>query len=366
MHRSTKVLVAVLALSLFAGAALAEPKIGILTGTVSQGEEEYRAAEELVAKHGADRVIHATYPDRFMDEQETTISQMVAMAYDPDVKAIVICQAPPGVAAGIDKIREIRDDVAIVLGVPHERFEFVANKADILYENDQPSRGSSIPTLAKEMGATHFLHYSFPRHMSYPHLSARRDLMKATCEELGIEFVDLTAPDPTGEGGVPATQQFMLEDIPRQVERYGKNIAVFGTNCSMQEPMIKAVIQTGAIYPEQCCPSPFHALPNALGIEIPEGKAGNVEFILEAIDARVREEGANGRVATWSVPANVTMTRAGAIYAWAWANGELEERSTPAKGADALREVGGNVKVRPHPEAENFFYFLGESVIFGQ
>ena len=158
----------------------------------------------------------------------------------------------------------------------------------------------------------------------------------------------------------------MLEDIPRQVAKYGKDIAVFGTNCSMQEPMVKAVIKTGAIYAEQCCPRPFHALPNALGIEVPEGKAGNVEFIIEAIDQKVREASANGRIATWKVPANIAMVRAGTIYAWEWAEGKLAKKSDPEAAQKALQTAAGNVKVRPHPQAPNFFYFLGESIVFGK
>ena len=38
---------------------------------------------------------HVTYPDNFMQEQETTIAQIVQLAADKDVKAIVICQAVP-------------------------------------------------------------------------------------------------------------------------------------------------------------------------------------------------------------------------------------------------------------------------------
>ncbi|GKT18811.1 Protein of unknown function DUF3798 like protein, partial [Aduncisulcus paluster] len=68
-------------------------KIGIMTGTVSQNEEEYRAAENVQAKYGKDRVLIMTYPDKFMDEQETTIANLVSMASDPEVKALIICQA---------------------------------------------------------------------------------------------------------------------------------------------------------------------------------------------------------------------------------------------------------------------------------
>ncbi|HHV27995.1 MAG TPA: DUF3798 domain-containing protein, partial [Tissierellia bacterium] len=47
-----------------------------------------------------------------------------------------------------------------------------------------------------------------------------------------------------------------------------------GTNCAMQEPAIRASLDAGIIYPEQCCPSPAHGYPGALGIAIPEDKAG--------------------------------------------------------------------------------------------
>jgi hypothetical protein len=53
-------------------------KIAILTGTVSQGEEEFRAAEKAVQVWGADHIITDTYPDNFMSEQETTVSKLVA------------------------------------------------------------------------------------------------------------------------------------------------------------------------------------------------------------------------------------------------------------------------------------------------
>ena len=49
-------------------------KIGIMTGTVSQGEDEFRAGQMVVAKYGADHVKMVTYPDNFMQEQETVIA----------------------------------------------------------------------------------------------------------------------------------------------------------------------------------------------------------------------------------------------------------------------------------------------------
>ena len=80
------------------------------------------------------------------------------------------------------------------------------------------ARGVTIPRLAKELGAKKFLFYSFPRHMSIELLAKQRDATKAECAKLGMEFIFVAAPDPMGEGGIPASQQFILEDVPRQVE----------------------------------------------------------------------------------------------------------------------------------------------------
>jgi hypothetical protein len=88
------------------GAVESTYKIGVMTGTVSQGEEEFRAAENMKEMYG-DMIVLSTYPDRFMQEQETTITNMMAMASDPDVKAIVMVQAVPGAAAAIARVREV-------------------------------------------------------------------------------------------------------------------------------------------------------------------------------------------------------------------------------------------------------------------
>ena len=65
-------------------AASSDYKIGIITGTVSQGEEEYQAAQNLKAKYG-DKVVTATYPDNFSTETEQTIATVTNMAADRDV-----------------------------------------------------------------------------------------------------------------------------------------------------------------------------------------------------------------------------------------------------------------------------------------
>lgn len=96
-------------------ASAAEPAkihIGICTGTVSQSEDDLRGAEALIKKYGdvanGGMIKHITYPDNFMTEMETTISQIVSFADDPDMKAVIVNQGIPGTTAAFQRIREKR------------------------------------------------------------------------------------------------------------------------------------------------------------------------------------------------------------------------------------------------------------------
>ncbi len=351
------------------GAAAADYKIAIITGTVSQGEEEFRAAEKLKAAY-PDMIVTATYPDNFSKEQETTISNTVNLVSDDAVKALVFLQAVPGATAAIEKAKEIKPDLLVIAGVTGEDPSLISPAADIVLNADELGMGYAVVEQAAKMGAKTFVHYSFPRHMGVALLSGRRDLMKEKCAELGIEFVEANAPDPTGDAGVPGAQQFILEDVPKMVDKYGKDTAFFSTNCAMQEPLIKQVLACGAIMPQQCCPSPYHGYPGALGIEIPDDKAGDVEFILAETTKKVVEGGNAGRMSTWTVPVNMLFVEAGVKYAQAYLDGQITERADMAAMTDICAEIaGGPVAVQKLEEAgvtyDNFFVLLGNFYTFG-
>ena len=302
-------------------------KVAIVTNTVSQNEEEYRSAELMTAKYG-DRIVHVTWPDNFMAEQEQMITTVSKLAADPEIKAIVINQAVPGTNPAIDKLLETRDDMFIVYATPQENPEDVAVRADIIMQPNELDMGPAMVELAYEMGAKTFVHYSFPRHMAQIMLSGRRDLMMAKCEELGIQFVDATAPDPTGDSGTAGAQQFILEDVPKMVAQYGKDTAFFSTNCAMQVPLIKACVEQGAMYPQPCCPSPYHGYPTALGL-VAEGDSAaaiTVEEIVAQTTAALDAAGVLGRFGTWPVPTSMMMTVAGTEYAIDWIDGEITDR----------------------------------------
>ncbi|MBO7251482.1 MAG: DUF3798 domain-containing protein [Oscillospiraceae bacterium] len=337
-------------------------KIGIITGTVSQGEEEYQAAQNLKAKY-PDIVVTATYPDNFSTETEQTIATVTNMAADPDVKAIVFVQAVPGAAAAINKVKETRDDILFITGVCAEDPAVIAAAADICMLVDEIQMGTTIIEQAYSMGAKTFVHISFERHLGYATIAARQQLFKDNCARLGLEYVEATAPDPTGDAGVTGAQAWVTENIKVYVEQYGKDTAFFCTNCSMQVPLIQQCAELGAIYPQQCCPSPYHGYPSAFNIST-EGHEGDVPYMLDQITAKVAEYGNTGRMSTWEVPVNMVMIEAGFNYAMKWIKGEITDRCDEAALLAEIQAIAGDAASiskyadEASGEIANFFMIL--------
>ncbi len=345
-------------------------KVAILTGTVSQGEEEFRAAEKAIAEYGEEHIVTATYPDNFMSEMETTVSQIVSFASDPDVKAIVMCQAVPGAKAGFDKVREMgRDDILLIAGTPQEDPEVISAASDIVLYADEATQGDTIMEKCAEWGIDVFIHYSFPRHMAMELIVARHELLQANADALGIELVDVTAPDPTAEAGLSASQQFILEDVPQQLEKYaGKKVAFFTTNCGMQPSLQTACLdEPNAYYPQPCCPSPYHAFPATLGLELAIG--GDDEAALQQIAAKLAEHDAVGRFSTWASPVAMTEVAVGVEYARQFINGEITERNDEAKLKEMFEERVAGAKVGHYTNADgkefdNYYTILLSPVDF--
>jgi len=328
-------------------------KIAILTGTVSQGEEEFRAAEKAVAEYGADHIITDTYPDNFMAEQETTVSKIVGFAADPDVKAIIVCQSVPGTKAGFDKIREMgREDILLIAGVPQEDPAIISAAADIVMYADEVAQGNLIMETASKWGVDVLIHYSFPRHMAMELIVARHELLQKNAEALGIELVDVTAPDPTAEAGLSASQQFILEDVPKQMAKYeGKKVAFFTTNCGMQPSLQKAVLdQENAFYPQPCCPSPYHGFPATLGLELSIG--GDDAEALRQIAEKLKAFNAVERFSTWPSPVNMTIIAAGVAYAKGYIEGTITERNDSAALKKILEDAVAGSTVGNYTNAE--------------
>jgi len=292
--------------------------IGVVTGTVSQSEDDLRGGERLVELYGnsADggMITTLTYPDNFTSEQETTIAEIVGLADDPLMKAIVVNQAVPGTAEAFKRVREKRPEILLFAGEPHEDPNVIEAAADQSVSADNVARGYLIIWAAKQMGAKTFVHISFPRHMSYELLSRRRYIMEEACKDLGLKFVFETAPDPTSDVGVAGAQQFMLEKTPAWVQKYGKDTAFFCTNDAETEPLLKQLMKYGGMFVEADLPSPLMGYPGALGIDL-SAQQGDWPAILKAVEDAVVAQGGSKRFGTWAFSYGYTTTAGLGEYA---------------------------------------------------
>ena len=297
--------------------------IGIITGSVSQSEDDRRGAEAFQAMYGEDMVKLAIYPDNFTEELETTIQTIVNLSDDPKMKAIIMNQSVPGTTEAFRKIKETRPDILCIAGEGHEDLPEIGSAADLVCNNDFVARGYLIIRTAHELGCDTFVHISFPRHMAYETMSRRVAVMKEACKEFGMEFVLETAPDPTSDVGVAGAQAYILEKVPEWVEKYGKNAAYFCTNDAHTEPLLKQLMEYGGYFIEADLPSPLMGYPGALGIDL-TAEAGDFDKILAKVESTIVERGGADHFGTWAYSYGYTTSAGLAQHALIFLNGESE------------------------------------------
>lgn len=341
--------------------------ITIVTPTLSSSEDEFRAGQEMVELF-PDIVTHLSLPEDPQTEIETSISTIVSAADDPLTKAVVVISGQSGLIPAFQQIKEKNPDIITIAAPVYDEPEMMSQYIDLIIDTNWIKRGETIPTKASEMGATTFIHYSFPTHLSKPLISARKEMMEATCEELGIEFVEVITPDPQTGDSVEAMQQFLREDIPRQIEIYGEDTNIFGTNCGMYGVILDEAIKQGYIMAEQCCPTPTQSFPTVLGLEIPVDETTNYDLINEMISEEVAEVGMEGRLSGWPVPVTIFMPEFGVYVAM-----EMIENDFDPLEIENLRELsketfGLDVEFENLEENgttyDNYFVLIMESIYY--
>ena len=345
--------------------------IGIVTGSVSQSEDDRRGAEAFQAKYGEDMVKLDIYPDNFTEELETTIQKIVSMSDDPLMKAVIVNQSVPGTAEAFRQIKERRPDILCIAGESHEDIALIESAADLTTNNDFVARGYLIIRTAHELGCDTFVHISFPRHMSYETMSRRVAVMQAACEEFGMKFVLETAPDPTSDVGTAGAQAYVLEKAPEWIEKYGQKSAYFCTNDAHTEPLLKRLLEFGGYFIEADLPSPLMGYPGALGIDL-TAEAGDFQKILAKVEKAVCEKGGAGRFGTWAYSYGYTLSAGLAEHAKNVLDGnsELCDLDDIAKAfavytGDASWNGSAYTNAETGVKSEKFFLVYQDTYIMG-
>lgn len=344
-----------------------EYHIAIVTPTLSTSEDEYRAGEEMAKKY-PEIVKHLTLPENFEEEIETCISTIVSAADDPLMKAVVVSSGQSGLIPAFQQIKEKNPDILTITAPIFDEPEMMSKYIDLNLDTNWLERGRTIVEKANKMGAKTFVHYSFPTHLSKPLISARKDKMKETCKKLGMKFVEVVTPDPQTGDSVEAMQQFLQEDIPRQIKKYGKDTNIFGSNCPMYDVIIKEALNLKYTVAEQCCPTPTQAYPTVLGLEISEEDQSNFDKINNMISEKVDAAGMKGRLSGWPIPVTVYMPQFAVEVAK-----EVIENDFDYKDAKKLNELtkekfGVEVDYTKLEDKgktfDNYFVMLMESIFY--
>jgi len=324
-----------------------EDRIAIISNPVGGGEEEYRSARMVVEKYGEDKVVHKIWPSLYSTEEEEIIQIVDKLGEDPTIKAIIANCAISGTAAAFKRLREIREDIFIIFIMPQDNPADIVHIADIVLDIDEFGMGPAMVRQARELGAKTFVHYSNSFDMSIPWYSAKRDLIKATCAELGMEFVDATIADPANHVSYEDAQQLIFEDVPKMVARYSKDTAFYATSCGLQPPLIRAVIGTGAIYPQQCCTfyGPNFGFSKALYLYNEWDEKPSLEIMISLIRAALAEKDALRRLSAWPELSSNLFTAASAEYAFKWISGEVQKKGVDNEVLKQLMENYAGVEV---------------------
>jgi len=316
-----------------------EGKIAIITFEGFATMRDFHEAQRLVEKYGEDKIVHRVWPPNFMQEGEMMIDIVAQLRDDPDIRAIVVSNAVINTKAAFARLWDTREDIFVVLCNPtiiDDDFAGIAEVADLIIATDYVSNGEAIVLQAIALGAEAFVYYSFPRNLGNPAYAARLDLMRTTAERSGLKFVEVTTPDPMGDNR-DSISGFISEDMLKQVEQFGKNTAFFGTNCIMVSTIIATAIETGAIFPQPCHPSPFHGFGHSIDTVFRNSTGRHFDWGLDMITNPTDREmisiirevlpeiGKSGRLSTWPMSESSAWLRVGVEYAIRWLNGEVSQ-----------------------------------------
>jgi len=345
-------------------------KIGVVTPTLSTSEDEFRAADKMASQYPK-IVKHIALPENFSTEIETGLSQITSLADDPEMKAIIVISGQAGLLPALQKVEEARPDVITMTAPIWDDPALMSKYVDVNLDTDWVKRGETIARKANEMGAKTMIHYSFPTHLAKEVISQRKAAMEKTSRELGMEWVEVITPDPqTGDGTGPMLQ-FLREDIPRQIAKYGTETNIFGTNCPMYDVIIDEALKEKFMVAEQCCPTPTQAYPTVMGLEISEEDAWDFDKINDMISEKAAAAKMTGRLGGWPMPATVFMPQ----YAIELAMKMIEDPGFDYNNVENLNQLAEDTtgykvsfgKFKPDPnsaELEHYYVMIMDSILY--
>jgi len=302
-------------------------------------EDMYLSAKSLVNRFGQEQVIHKTWPSYGSNAEDLIDGIFQDISEDTEIKAMILLYSyyNPYI---FDKLETLRDDiyVAHIVSLESDRADYMSVRADLIIHTDLQQFGETYVKQAVLMGAETIAEYSYPMSRSDPVQAIRRDAMKSTAGQEGIEFMDLEAPTPGGGDWLHVNQKpYFIQDLPRQVERLGKSTAFYWSYWYHQDVIMTQAVATGAIIVSSNYPLPYFLYPEVFEVEYrietdeedengqPISQRFELMELLQALDEAVTAAGMAGRVSCWAIPDYMMWLTIGFMYAAEWLGGNVPQ-----------------------------------------
>ena len=136
-------------------------------------------------------------------------AELMTLAMEPSVRAIVISEAPQGTATLFSELKERRSDILLLAVMPEDDPLVIQAAADIVLDFDNVARAYSAALIADRMGFKSIISLSSPDLQDDWRSTARQAVLSVASADMGLDFTPLTVtpdkmPEVLNEIGVNA------------------------------------------------------------------------------------------------------------------------------------------------------------------
>lgn len=292
-------------------------KVAVVTQPLSENKVQYNIVEDLIKEYNEANKIdqekdgetkvkqtikHVVLPKNFTANIDNSINEIVKLADDKEVQAIVVSTDQPGLLPALQKVKEKRPEIITVSAPMGEDKTKLSESVDLNLGINTEDRGKVLVERSKEMGAKVFVHYASKDDLKNVDIAKRLEKIKEACKNVGVQFVQVTTPNVSVEDDKNKVKQFLEEDITKQVKKYGKDINIFGVNEYMDEVILTKALELKYIVAEQSTPSPTNTYPSVMGLKIDKKDAQNYDKINDMISEKAKGFGMSNRLGGYPMP----------------------------------------------------------------
>ncbi len=315
-------------------------KVAVVTQPLSENKVQYNTVEDLIKeyeeankldkeKDGEAKVKqtikHVVLPENFTSNIDSSINEIVKLADDEEIQAIVVSTEQAGLLPALQKVKEKRPEIITISAPMGDDKNQLSQYVDVNLGINVEERGKLLVERSKEMGAKTFIHYASKDDLKDANIAKRLEKIKETCKNLGLQFVQVDTPNMNTEEDKNKVKQFLNEDIEKQVKKYGKDINIFGVNEYMDEVILTKALELKYIVAEQSNSSPIQTYPSVMGLKISKKDAQNYDKINDMISEKAKAFGMSNRLGGYPMPMDAFIPSLATYLATEMVKGDLTQ-----------------------------------------